>query len=140
MFPTLPPDLFTANQFLVHVVGDYLLQAHGIALAKTRANSAALLHAWLYTLPFLLCFWPSLPALVCIMATHYVIDRYRLAAWVGWAKNHLVPFPAAWPAWQTSIGTGGYPAGTDPHIWFWLLVIVDNLMHVVCNALALKYL
>lgn len=69
-------------ELLCHLVGDYILQNHWMANTKTVRSSAALLHATLYALPFLLL-TPSWRAVLAIWATHFVIDRFRLARyWV----------------------------------------------------------
>lgn len=34
----------------------------------------------------------------------------------------------------------GYPPSTPPWLSFWLLIILDNLIHIGINAAAIKYL
>ena len=57
---------------------------------KTSRTSVALLHALCYSLPFL-ALGASLGAWLVIVLTHAAIDRYRLARYVVWAKEHLAP-------------------------------------------------
>jgi len=71
-----------------HLVGDYLLQSDWMAQNKRRSSVAAAVHAFTYSLPFLLL-QPSFWAVVLICETHYFIDRYGLARYVVWAKNWL---------------------------------------------------
>ena len=78
--------MFTADQLVAHVVGDYLLQSHWVAQRKTSRLAVALLHALLYALPFVLL-TRSPVALLVIVVTHAVIDRYRLVRHVIWYKN-----------------------------------------------------
>jgi hypothetical protein len=124
--------LFTADQFVAHAVGDYILQSDWMADNKTKSSVAAAIHAITYTLPFLFITW-SPAALAVICGTHFVIDRWRLARFVVWAKNY--PYPGAL-GWSECSATG-YPPSKPPFLSIWLLIIADNIMHVVCNALAI---
>src|SRR3954466_8408481 len=82
--------LFTADQLVAHAVGDYVLQSDWMAQRKTKKFLIALVHAVAYCLPFLLI-TQSWKALVIIVSTHAVIDRFRLAKYVVWAKNVMAP-------------------------------------------------
>jgi len=130
--------LVTADQLVVHAVGDYVLQSDWQATSKTNRWSAAITHVFFYGLPWLFL-TTSWKALAVIVGTHLVIDHWRLARHVGWVKNFLAP-PSAWPKpWAECSGTG---YDKDKPLWMavWLMIIVDQVMHVLCNALALKYL
>jgi hypothetical protein len=74
-----------------------------------------------------------------ICGSHFLIDRYRLARHVVCFKNLLAPSAEAGRAWRTADSTG-YPEGTLTHLSIWLLIIADNLIHVIINGAALKYL
>jgi hypothetical protein len=160
----------SADQLVAHVVGDYILQSDWEASEKTKKSIACLAHVSTYFLPFLL-FTTSWKALVFIVSTHYVIDRWRLARYVCWAKNWLAPrwiTPTGGPGdpvtlrypkgqdpmnpleggevillrnypWSRCSGTG-YPPERPPWMATWLMIITDNLMHVLCNAAALQWL
>lgn len=80
----------TADQIVVHAIGDYILQSDWMASEKTKRWLPAFCHALIYSLGFLL-FRPSLRAWLVIFGTHYFIDRYRLARYVVWAKNFMSP-------------------------------------------------
>lgn len=82
--------MFTAGQLVAHAVGDYLLQSHWMATEKTRRTVAAVAHVTTYVLPFLFL-TRDWRALAFIAVTHFVIDRWRLARYVVWAKNFLAP-------------------------------------------------
>ena len=88
--------MFDAHMFvamlplLAHLVGDYLFQSDWMAQEKVKKSTAALAHAVTYTLPFLFLTRAPL-ALLFICITHFVIDRWRLAKYVCWAKNWLAP-------------------------------------------------
>jgi hypothetical protein len=123
---TMTPFI-TADQILAHLVGDYILQSHWMATEKTKQSVAAGVHAVTYTLPFLFLTW-SPAALAFICGTHFLIDRYRLARWVVWFKNGM-PGPVC--------TTTGYPDDVPPWLAVWLLIIADNILHLICNGLAL---
>ena len=121
--------MFTADQIVAHLVGDYLLQSHWMASEKTKRHLAAALHALTYTLPFLLITQSPL-AIAFILVSHFLIDRYRLARYVVWFKNG-----ARGPVTAT-----GYPEDTPAWLSVWLLIIADNTLHLICNAIAIAWL
>jgi len=126
--------VFSADQLVAHAIGDYVLQNHWMALRKTSSSAVALVHAVCYTLPFALFFGLSW-ALVPICLTHAVIDRFRLARlWVdAFGIGQITGVARLLPGSQ---GLTGAP----PFLAVWLLIIVDNVAHVACNALSLGYL
>jgi hypothetical protein len=126
--------VITADQLVAHAVGDYVLQSDWMATEKTKRSIAALAHVLCYALPFLFL-RPSPAALVVIVGTHFVIDRWRLARYVVWAKNWLGPNRP----WSECSATG-YPPDRPAWLTVWLLIICDNVMHVLINGLALAYL
>lgn len=127
--------MITADQLLLHVIGDYVIQSEWMATEKTKRSLAAFVHVVTYALPFLLL-TRSLAALAVIAGTHFVIDRWRLARYVCWAKNW--PWPGFRP-WAECRATG-YPSATPAWLATWLMIIVDNTMHVVINGAALRWL
>ena len=154
----------TAWQFIAHALGDYVLQSDWMANEKTKKSFAALVHCIFYTLPFFLFFKPSWEALGVIAGSHFIIDRFRLARYVCYLKNFLAPpktktelqdsFDSSgsihvrqtkwrinrwWRPWSECKGTG-YPDDNIPYLSIWLLIITDNLMHIIINAFALAYL
>lgn len=116
-------------QLFLHMVGDYLTQNHWMANKKVLNTKegyfACLIHCLLYALPFL--FIGSLNAIAVIFVTHFLIDKYRLAKYVIQLKN-----------WHFE-GIG-FPSDAPPFISVWILFIVDNLIHISINYLALTYL
>jgi hypothetical protein len=126
--------MITADQLLAHAVGDYVLQSDWMANEKTKRCVAALAHVLAYALPFLFL-RPSPAALAVIVGTHFVIDRWRLARFVCWAKNWLGPNRP----WAECSATG-YPSERPPWLSVWLLIIADNIMHVAINGAALRWL
>ncbi len=118
--------MFTADQIVAHLVGDYILQSHWMAQEKTKQHVAAAAHAICYTLPFLLI-TQSPAALAIICGTHFLIDRYRLARFVVWLKNGARgPFTAT-----------GYADDVPPWLSVWLLIWADNTIHIIINGLAI---
>jgi hypothetical protein len=140
---------------LAHFVGDYLLQSDWMAVEKIKRWLPAIAHAVWYSVPFgvvLAVFWPGLGrywlALVVIGGTHAVIDRYRLARHVGWAKNQMAP--KAWRhPWNSHVSGTGYHisgqyrsercSGQAKPVWMsvWLMIITDNTLHVLINSAVL---
>lgn len=116
---------------LAHMVGDYVLQTHHQATTKTQRWGPALAHAATYTAAHL-PITRSWRALAVIGITHAVIDRYRLARHVVWAKNQLAP--AEYRPGHTATG---YPEDAPPWLAFWLLIAADNTLHLAINAAAL---
>ena len=129
--------MISADQLLAHAIGDYVIQSDWMANEKTKKSVAAFVHALTYGLTFLL-FRPSLLAWLVIVGTHFAIDRWRLARFVVWLKNCAAP--SAWrKPWADCAGTG-YPADRPAWLAVWLLIIADNVLHVVINGAALRWL
>jgi hypothetical protein len=121
-------------QLLLHLCGDYITQTNWMALNKTKNSWAALLHATVYALPFLLV--ASWKAWIVIYVTHFFIDRFRLARYVCWAKNQIgQKFTKL-----SECDPNGYPDGTPIWLSTWLLIITDNTMHLAINAASIHWL
>lgn len=105
---------------------------------KTSRWLPALIHGFTYTLPFLFA-THSIAALLVIALTHAVIDRYRLAKYVIWFKNQLVPYNARY-SWENADQSTGFPQRLPAWMSVWLLIITDNVIHVVLNTLAIIFL
>lgn len=123
------------EQLLAHLFGDYVLQTDWMANNKKRKLWIAFLHAFTYTLPFLFL-TTSIPALLVIFVTHAFIDHYTIARYVVFAKN-WVNQPSL--KWKDCSVTG---TPLDRPIWLsvWLLIIVDNSIHLAINYFSIKYL
>lgn len=120
---------------LAHMVGDYLIQSHWMAGAKTKHWCPAIVHGVTYTLPFVLI-TQSVLALAVIAGTHIVIDHWRLARYVVWFRNQLAP-----KAWRPTLAAAtGTPAEAPVWLSTWLLFIADNIIHVLINVAAVVWL
>lgn len=119
---------------LAHLVGDYLLQSHWMATCKTQRWWPAIAHGLTYTLPYLFV-TRSITALAIICLTHIVIDRYRLARHVVWAKNLMAP-----RAFRSGHTATGYPETTPAWLAVWLLIIADNTLHLLINTACVFWL
>ena len=128
-------DEAMSGQLLAHLTGDYLLQSDWMALNKTKESLPAAAHAVTYALPFL-ALTRDPRRLALIAGSHFVIDRWRLARHVCWAKNFLAP-PGSNPPWSECKATG-YPPGRPDWMTVWLMIVADNTMHGLCNWLALR--
>lgn len=123
------------EQLLLHLFGDYVTQTDWMAENKTKNSNAALLHAIVYTLPFLLL-KPSLLAVFVILSTHFVIDRWRLARYVIFAKNWLNNPSLQW----ADCSRTGYLESKPVWMTTWLMIITDNFFHLACNYASLRWL
>ena len=150
-------------QLILHLIGDYLMQSDWMAQNKTKAFWPAYVHATVYALPFLMlpAAWHhhELPFVV-ILLTHFLIDRYRLARYVVWAKNLLGPTvlwdcevydkgritaDKVWHGWARTppfyvCKATGYPPSRPDWLAVWLLIIADNTLHLAINYAALRWL
>jgi hypothetical protein len=126
--------MVTADQLVAHIVGDYVLQSDWMATHKARRSGPALVHALAYALPFVWLTRSPL-ALLIICASHFVIDRWRLARYVRFVTNFLSPPPHA--AWAECQPTGHTP-GRPEWVTHWVFTVVDNTLHVLINAWALS--
>lgn len=120
------------NEALAHLIGDYVVQSDWMATEKTSRHLPAAIHGATYAA----CFLPltrDWRALAIIGGTHAVIDRYRLAKHVAWAKNQLAPARYRPPHTAT-----GYSPEKPDWMGVWLMFIIDNTMHLLINHYALK--
>lgn len=127
--------MFTADQIVAHIVGDFILQSDWMAREKVRSSFACLVHVVTYTLPFLLL--TQVPeTLLVIAGTHFLIDRWRLPRFLIWARN--LPFPGRRPFSECK-GTG-FSADTPEHLAWLLYIIIDGICHILINGAAIHYL
>jgi len=124
------------EQLILHLFGDYVTQSDWMASEKTKRSLPALAHAAVYSLPFLLL--ASGPAFAVILGTHFLIDRFRLARYVCWAKNLPAPDEFRF-AWADCAATGYHK---DRPVWLavWLMIAADNTLHLAINYAALRWL
>lgn len=118
--------MFTADQIVAHLVGDYILQSHWMANHKGKDSLAAGANAVAYTVPFAFITWSPL-ALALICGTHFVVDRWRLARFIVWVKNG-----ARGPVTAT-----GYAEDVPVWLAVWLTIIADNTLHILINGAVL---
>lgn len=161
--------MFGFPPVLAHFIADWLWQSQYMAEKKLNAWRPALLHVTVYGLVFWALVGPPLPALAVIVGTHYLIDRYRLARHINWAANFIAPIrrikldpplrryrplspegPMGWtikrhvwrsdnPPWS-QCSTYGSPPGVPDHIAFLVMIAIDQILHLVANYVALRWL
>lgn len=132
-----------------------------MAQNKVKSTWAAFIHATVYSFPFF--YIGSWRAVLIIWASHLLIDRFRLARYVVWAKNHLAPrdtwycdyadndhdpndqtgrcgscHQVRMLPWKDCTATG-YPPDVPVWLSVWLLIVADNTLHLAINYLALKF-
>lgn len=121
-----------------HFVGDYILQSGWMANEKTKRWWPAIAHGLVYTIPFLFVTQSPL-ALFVIASTHVIIDHYRLAKYVVFAKEFIAPRKFH-PTWADAKDNFGYPSAVPAWLSGWLLFIADNTLHFLINAAAVVWL
>lgn len=123
---------------IAHLFGDYVFQNSWMATQKTRRSVPCIVHVFCYAACFALLLRPSLAALALIAGTHFLIDRFRLARYIIWAVEQAAPssYRSSWERCATT----GYAPDTPAWLSTWLLIIVDNTLHLAINYVALTYL
>jgi hypothetical protein len=106
-----------------------------MAKNKTTNWTAATCHGVVYSLPFYLL-GISAEAWFVIFSTHVLIDHFRLARYVVFAKNW---FSNPFLKWKDCNVTG-YPNDMLPWLSTLLLIIADNTLHLLINYFSIKYL
>lgn len=139
---------------LCHFVPDFWLQSDWCAMNKSKKSWNCLVHVFIYTSCFLIL-TTSWKALLFIGITHFILDRWHvILKRMIWLKNH---FPTLdYPPYKYCDTSGYYddsPYNTyrdgevrgygRPRLFFitmWLYIIQDNLLHLICNLIALTIL
>lgn len=110
--------------FILHLVGDYLLQNDWMAREKTKSSLATFIHAVVYSIPFYILLYDS--TIWIVFLSHYFIDRYRLP--IYWIK--LVN-------WNWKSKNFGYDETKPQFMSIWLMIIIDNTFHILFNSVAI---
>lgn len=123
-------------ELILHLFGDYVTQTDRMANEKVKDIRMALLHAFIYSVPFYIFIDMSIVAFLTIFLTHAVIDRYRVVKYIIFARNRLHDKTLRW---EDCSATGYHK---DKPIWLtvWLMIIADNTLHLTINYLAIAYL
>lgn len=137
---------------ICHLIGDYVLQNHWMALNKVKSWWPALIHAATYMAPFCILdavgvMESSSAAKWVMFGTHAVIDRFQLAQW--WTEWWGVGCEGVFmKTLRLGIGPWNRDFHAHPDItarapdWLgvWLRIIVDNTAHLVINYFAIMCL
>lgn len=110
---------------IFHFIGDYLLQNDWMAKNKTKSYLVAFVHALIYSLLFL--FIVDIYSWLIILISHFIIDRFRLA--VYWVK--IIN-------WNFKSNNFGFDESKPSFVSVWLLIIVDNTIHILINSLCIN--
>lgn len=116
--------------FLLHLLGDYLIQNDWMAANKKVPTWTGFItcfvHCATYSLPFLLILdWT---AVFWVFLTHFLIDRWRFIDWFIALKNG-----------RFSIKNFGFPEERPFVVTLWLYIIIDNIFHIFCNSFIIWY-
>jgi len=141
---------------LCHFLGDFWLQSDWCALNKSKKSWNCFVHVLIYTACFLVL-TTSWKALLFIGGTHFILDRWHIILRrMIWWKNH---FPTGkYPPFRLCDSTGYYDdspynsASLNKHvierygqprhffITIWIYIVLDNVLHLICNLIALTLL
>jgi len=135
---------------IAHLLGDYFFQSDWMAINKTKRTWICIVHAAIYTMTFLVFMLIgqlplSYKALLSIGVSHFIIDRVYPARYICFIKNFMAP-RSWWPVWKECWMTG-YKIGDhsqDPtskpaFLAVWLMIIVDNSLHIIINWYSIKF-
>lgn len=119
------------EQLLIHLIGDYLTQNDWMATNKKKRNWTGELACQVHCILYSLLFFPlgSWQAVLVIYLTHYAIDRTNIVGWFLAVRNGV---------WHTH--NFGFHEEKPFAVAIWLYIITDNVLHLICNYLALKHL
>ena len=135
------------EQLLAHLIGDYWLQNDWMACNKKIKLLPAIIHGIVYTMPFLLI-TQSITALLVICITHILIDHTDIVGKLNQIKNwkfqqdeiilseHLANGQERASIIELNDGYYGRPL----FIRIWLIIIQDNILHLLINYLSILYL
>ncbi len=131
-------------QLIIHGIGDYFLQTDWQALNKKKKGNvglwACLKHCITYSLPFF--FIGSSKAVFIIFITHFIIDRTNIVAYALAIKNNVKKIDnSAFYVKKMVYNIDNFGFGLERPfaVTIWLYIICDNLIHIICNYIALKY-
>ncbi|AUR87418.1 TMhelix containing protein [Vibrio phage 1.101.O._10N.261.45.C6] len=129
--------MITASQLLCHLIGDYFLQSEWMVRNKKQSVFVATVHGLVYSLPFLILDITLLQYLL-IATSHAVIDRWgeQVIGGIVKLKNLISPLSGR----VKNPNNYGFPEGTPDYVQFFVVIVIDNTLHIVCNALILSVL
>lgn len=124
--------LITGEMIAAHLVGDYMLQSDWMVKNKRLSLVVALIHGFVYALPFLFIIpETSFLAYSLISITHAIVDHFGLARYVLMAKDLIKP-PSEKFIERNDYGMS---KGTPDHVSFFVSVVVDNTIHILINGI-----
>lgn len=124
------------GQLLAHLIGDYVLQSHFLALNKKKSSNPnssyyCTIHALLYCIPFLL-FGYGILSVILIGIAHYFVDHSDdLIPTLIKTKNEMLDIEDKYDYTDET----GFPADTPAYLSTWLNIIMDNTVHLTINYL-----
>jgi len=125
--------MFTADQIVAHLVGDYLAQHSKIQDAISRRPfRARLLSAHLYVIPILFI-TNNIFAIALIVGLRASIDGYTIARWAVWLRRAMSS-----PFNPPKMTITGFDENTTPIIAaLWFLIIINNVINIIFNGIVL---
>ena len=128
-------------RLLAHLWADYVFQPDKWATEKSKNLSYAMAHAMQYGLIFwIVCMILGLDvssqAMAFIVLTHAIIDRFYPARHLAFAKNWIADRTLKWNECKAT----GYEPSKPAYLSVWLMIVLDNTMHLTINYAAIKWL
>lgn len=131
-------------QLILHGIGDYITQTSNQGLHKKDEGiegfKLCLIHCLTYSIPFLII--GSWKAVFLIFISHFIIDRWKLIAYFIAIRDNTMRYidnGSHLERLEYDISNFGFPKERPFTISVWLYIITDNIFHIICNYLALKY-
>jgi hypothetical protein len=121
-------------ELICHLLGDYVFQSHDMARLKTSVPYWCFYHALVYSFIFLLVTQQPITLLI-ICLTHFIIDGFRVAVMITKLKNYFFGSFNS-DVWDYK---NGYPDETPIWLTTWLVIILDNTLHITINHFAIRY-
>jgi hypothetical protein len=125
---------------LAHFIGDFVLQSTFIAERKLQNFLVCIFHVLVYSIPFYFLVSTNWTFLGVIAITHLIMDFLRIAEFVSYLKNVLINHKI-WILDKQELQRYswfnckyGYPKDVPEHLASWLLIIVDQILHIISNA------
>ena len=104
---------------IAHLIGDYLFQTSWMAMNKHAKWLPLFVHSFVYTAVIAIASFVAFEglswwAILFVFVTHVIVDRRTIVLW--WVKNIM---------------------RTDPKQVGWLVIMVDQVFHIIVLAVAL---
>lgn len=109
-----------AEAIVAHLVGDFLLQNHFMAVGKKQNSLICAIHVLICGLCLLMLTKMSIEQIVVVSILHFMQDRWSFVAW-----------------YMRTIGQEKF---ADPPFGPWSVIVVDQVFHLLTIMLAIRFI